>query len=121
MLATTLRGAARACQFAGLAGPVCVGIFDRIVGGRNNYVIKSRSPTHRWEMIDRTRAMTVDPEQLEELQDLLASLEGCLGKMQELNIRHPMFLEVFSQCCEATDRLDEFMIHYSGEDRAGQC
>ena len=65
--------------------------------------------------------MTKNHEELEQLQGIVESLESCLGRMQELDINHPMFQDVFSQCCEVTDRLDEFVTHYSGDDRAGQC
>ena len=65
--------------------------------------------------------MTRDHEAIEQLQGIIESLESCLGRMQELDIHHPTFQEVFSQCCEVTDRLDEFATLYSGEDRAGQC
>ena len=65
--------------------------------------------------------MTIDPEELEELQDIVDSLEGCVGRMQELNIRHPILQEVYAQCCQMTGRLDELLDHFSGEDRTGQC
>jgi hypothetical protein len=65
--------------------------------------------------------MPIDPDELEELQDIVESLESCLGRMQELNIRHPVFQEIFTRCCEVTDRLDELVAQYSAEDRSGQC
>jgi hypothetical protein len=65
--------------------------------------------------------MTVEHEELEELQEIVESLESCLGRMQELNFPHPVFREVFVRCCEATDRLDELVAHYAGEERTGSC
>jgi hypothetical protein len=65
--------------------------------------------------------MAIEPEELEQLQEIVESLEGCLGRMQELNFPHPVFREVFVRCCEATDRLDDLVAQYSGEEQAGSC
>ncbi|MEW6324163.1 MAG: hypothetical protein AB1515_02125 [Nitrospirota bacterium] len=65
--------------------------------------------------------MTIEPNELEELQEIVESLEGCLGRMQELNFPHPVFRDVFVRCCEATDRLDELVAHYAGEEHIGSC
>jgi hypothetical protein len=65
--------------------------------------------------------MTIEPDELEQSQEIVESLEGCLGRMQELNLLYPVFREDSVRCCEATDWLDDLVAQYSGEEQAGSC